>query len=101
MTDTLREVVEKGVKQNADRIALGKDPIKPFFMVGRMGDQEVVVRQDGTSVVMNVGLQEVEKVNLSGDDHEKEETGHEGGRGGSAGEGQGPGGAPGAVGREV
>ncbi len=42
-----------GVRENAQRLSVGEDPIKPFHMVGRMGDQAVVVQQQGSEVVLN------------------------------------------------
>lgn len=97
----VRQVIEKGVATNAERLSLGRDPIKPFYLAGRMGDQEVVIQQDGTQVIVNVGNRELEKIRLSEEkSDEKEKPGVEG-RGGSAGgQGQGPGGAAVALGGE-
>jgi transposase InsO family protein len=98
MAAEVRKVIEQGVKENAERLSVGKDPIKPFYMVGRMGDQAVVIQQQGTEVVMNVGTRELEKIQLTEDSHEEKKSGSEGGGGAAGGEGAGPGGAPGAVG---
>jgi transposase InsO family protein len=98
--ESVRKVVEQGVAANAERIALGHEPVKPFYMVGRMGEQAVVIRQEGSEVVMDVGTQPVEKIQLNGG-HDATETdrGSDGG-GGSPGEGPGAGGAPGDLGGE-
>jgi transposase InsO family protein len=96
MARQVRDTIEKGVQENAERMALGKEPLKPFYMVGRMGEQEVVIRQEGGSVVMNVGTRELEKLRLKEDDHEEAERGGKGGGGAAGGEGEGAGGAPGA-----
>lgn len=101
MADQVRETIQKGVARNAEELSLGRDPIKPFYLAGRMGDQEVVIRQDGTQVSVNVGNRELEKINLSEEkNHEKEEPGVEARRGSAGGEGQGHGGAAVAVGAE-
>jgi len=88
MADQVRSVIEKGVKENAERLAVGKEPIKPFYMVGQMGDKQVVIRQEGSEVVVNVGNQELEKINLNNEEktHEKTESGNESRDRGPAGE---------------
>ena len=97
----VREVIEKGVAKNAEQLSLGREVIKPFYLAGRMGDQEVTIQQEGTHVVMNVGNRELEKVRLSEEEnHEEKKPGVEGGSGSAGGEGKSPGGAPVAVGRE-
>ena len=96
MAQQVRGTIEKGVQENAERMALGKEPLKPFYMVGRMGEQEVVIRQEGGSVVMNVGTRELEKLSLKEEDHEEAERSGKGGGGKAGGEGQGAGGTAGA-----
>lgn len=99
MADQVRSTIEKGVRENAERLSVGKEPIKPFYMVGRMGDQAVVIQQQGTEVVMNVGNRELEKINLTEDGHaEKKEPHGEAGSEKPGSEGQGDRGAAGAVG---
>lgn len=100
VADEVRKVIEQGVKENAERLSLGKEPVKPFYMVGRMGDQAVVIRQEGGQVVMNVGQQELEKVKLTEANDAKAEPGNESRGGEPGGEGAGPGGAPGPIGGE-
>jgi transposase InsO family protein len=99
--DTVRHVIEKGVAANAERLALGQEPVKPFYMVGRMGDQAVVIRQEGSEVVMDVGSRPVETVQLNGGPDATEATRGSDGGGGSPGEGPGAGGAPDDLGRET
>ena len=100
VADEVRKTIEQGVKENAERLSLGKDPVKPFYMVGRMGDQAVVIRQEGGQVVMNVGQQELEKLHLKEDSDAEAKPGSES-RGGEPGsESSGAGGAPGALGGE-
>jgi transposase InsO family protein len=101
MSDAVRATIEKGVRENAERLAVGKEPIKPFYMVGRMGDQSVVIQQQGTEVVVNVGNRELEKINLTEDGHaEKKEPVGTSGRGEAGSEGAGDRGATGALRRE-
>lgn len=102
MSDAVRATIEKGVRQNAERLAVGKEPIKPFYMVGRMGDQSVVIQQQGTEVVVNVGNRELEKLSLAEDGHaEKKEPVGTSGRGEAGSEGAGDRGASGALRGEV
>lgn len=98
MAAQVRETIEKGVQKNAERMSLGQEPLKPFYLAGRMGDQEVVIKQEGGAVVMNVGRRELENLSLKEDGDEKEECGGPGGSGEPGGEGAGAGGAAGAVG---
>jgi transposase InsO family protein len=98
--ETVRQVIQKGIQQNAERLALGKEPVKLFYMVGRMGDQPVVVRQEGHGVVMEVGQRELERVNFKEQDDEKAPTGVAGPGGTAGGEGASDGGAVGPVGGE-
>lgn len=101
MADQVREIIEKGVAKNAEQLSLGREVIKPFYLAGRMGDQEVTIQQEGTNVVMNVGNRELEKVQLSEEQrHEEKKPGVEGGGGTTGGQGQGPGGTPVPVGRK-
>jgi transposase InsO family protein len=101
VADTVKAAIEKGVRENAERLALEKEPVKPFFLAGRMGDQSVVIRQEGAEVVVNVGDKELEKLRLSEEGHaEKAKPGGEAGGGESGGEGAGAGGAAGALGGE-
>jgi len=100
MAKQVRETIEKGVKANAERLSLAKEPLKPFYLAGRMGDRDVVIRQEGGEVIMNVGSQELEKLPLKEDPDAKKDAGVEGGGGQSGGESAGAGGAPSAVGRE-
>jgi transposase InsO family protein len=101
MAAQVREIIEKGVAKNAEQLSLGREVIKPFYLAGRMGDQEVTIQQEGTNVVMNVGNRELEKVQLSEEErHEEKKPGVEGGSGTAGGQGKGPGGTAVAVGGE-
>ncbi len=102
VADTVKAEIEKGVRENAARLALGKEPVKPFFLAGRMGDQSVVIRQEGSEVVVNVGEKELEKLHLMEEGHaEKAKPVGEVAGGESRSESAGAGGPAGAVGREV
>lgn len=54
LRDDVRKMVERGVKENAYELAVRGEPKKPFYMVGRLGDQSVVMRQDGGRVAVTV-----------------------------------------------
>jgi transposase InsO family protein len=58
----LRKVMERGIEENVLETALRGQPKKPFYMVGRMGDQSVVIQAEKGKVRMHVDDQESEKV---------------------------------------
>ena len=43
----LRDVIEKGVNENVEHLALHGSPKIPFYMVGRMGKKSVVITKEG------------------------------------------------------
>lgn len=48
----LREAIEKGVQENTLELALHGEPKSPFYMVGRIGAQSVVFREEKGQVKM-------------------------------------------------
>ena len=42
----LRQTIEKGIEENTLELALRGRPVDPFYMVGRMGGQSVVIRAE-------------------------------------------------------
>jgi len=50
----LRKVLEEGIAENVLEAALRGPPREPFYMVGRMGDQSVVIRAEKGKVKMLV-----------------------------------------------
>jgi transposase InsO family protein len=54
ITHDLKKTLEKGVEENALELALRGRPVDPFYMVGRMGDQSVVIRAEKGKVKMLV-----------------------------------------------
>jgi transposase InsO family protein len=50
----LRKVMERGIQENALELALRGEPKSPFYMVGRMGEQSVVIRAEKGQVKMLV-----------------------------------------------
>lgn len=54
----MKEVIEKGVEQNVEELALRGVPTAPFYMVGQMGEQSVVIRADKGKLKMTVGGEE-------------------------------------------
>lgn len=50
----LKKTLEQGVEENALEMALRGKPRDPFYMVGRMGDQSVVIRAEKGKVKMLV-----------------------------------------------
>ncbi len=54
----LKKTLEKGIEENALELALRGKPRDPFYMVGRMGDQSVVIRAEKGKVKMLVDGEE-------------------------------------------
>jgi len=50
----LRQVIERGLQDNVLELALRGQPRSPFYMVGRMGEQSVVIRAEKGQVKMLV-----------------------------------------------
>jgi transposase InsO family protein len=50
----LREVIERGIKENLEELALRGEPKEPFYVVGRMGEQSVVIRAEKGKLKMHV-----------------------------------------------
>jgi transposase InsO family protein len=50
----LRQTIEKGIAENTLELALRGRPVDPFYMVGRMGGQSVVIRAEKGKVRMLV-----------------------------------------------
>ena len=50
----LRQTIEKGIEENTLELALRGRPVDPFYMVGRMGGQSVVIRAEKGKVRMLV-----------------------------------------------
>ena len=54
ITHDLKKTLQKGVAENVLELALRGRPVDPFYMVGRMGDQSVVIRAEKGKVRMLV-----------------------------------------------
>jgi transposase InsO family protein len=54
----LRQVIERGMQENLLELALRGQPRRPFYMVGRMGEQSVVIRAEKGQVQMLVDGEE-------------------------------------------
>src|SRR5215471_17649103 len=54
----LRQVIERGLQENLLELALRGQPRSPFYMVGRMGEQSVVIRAEKGQVKMLVDGEE-------------------------------------------
>jgi transposase InsO family protein len=50
----LRQVIERGIQENVLELALRGQPRSPFYLVGRMGEQSVVIRAEKGKVKMLV-----------------------------------------------
>jgi len=104
----LKKVVERGVAENVLEMALRGKPQRPFYMVGRMGGQSVVIRAEKGKVKMLVDGEEEQpgrelvyavKEGAKGESNEQNEQGaHEGSAPDLHGAGEVGGGAGGVVG---
>ena len=76
----LRKVMERGIEENVLETALRGAPQAPFYMVGRMGDQSVVIRAEKGKIRMLVDGEHQSKcteqiMDLEGEiDEEKEQS---------------------------
>lgn len=73
----LKQVMAKGVEENALEMALRGRPRDPFYMVGRMGEQNVVIRAEKGKVRMMVDGEEKEKNHELVYEIEKDNINHE------------------------
>ena len=55
----MKETIERGVAANVEEMALRGKPVKPFYMVGRMGDKSVVIETDKKRMSVRVDGQEL------------------------------------------
>ena len=58
INNSLKTVLEEGIEDNTLEMALRGKPVDPFYMVGRMGDQNVVIRAEKGKVRMMVDGEE-------------------------------------------
>jgi hypothetical protein len=81
--EELKKTIAAGIKENLLELALRGEPKKPFYMVGRMGDQSVALRAEKGKLSMVVGDKSVESVKeitydiQSGGAHGNSESGSE------------------------
>lgn len=101
----LREALERGMQENLLELALRGEPKKPFYMVGQMGGQSVVMKVEKGELKMVVDGEEsrpVKEVNYpitGGAEHEQQHGGKgEEGTDGAECAGERPGGAGGVDG---
>ncbi len=71
----LRAVIERGIADNVQELALRGQPQEPFYMVGRLGQQSVVIRAEKGQVKMRLDGEETSlnqelTYNLKGEPHD-------------------------------
>ncbi|MGC3996464.1 MAG: hypothetical protein QM767_02595 [Anaeromyxobacter sp.] len=54
----VRAAVERSVQANALRLAKEKPPLKPFYLVGRLGDRDLSIAASAEGLRVNVGGEE-------------------------------------------
>jgi transposase InsO family protein len=79
----LRQVIERGIQENVLELALRGQPCSPFYMVGRRGEQSVVIRAEKGKVKMLVEGEEPQAnrevtYNLEGGTHDHRSQSEEG-----------------------
>lgn len=50
----LRVVIERGMKENLEELALRGEPKEPFYMVGRLGEESVVIRAEAGKLRVDI-----------------------------------------------
>jgi len=102
----LRQTVERGIQDNVLEMALRGKPRQPFYMVGRMGDQSVVIRAEKGKVRMLVDdekkdqelVYELEESESHGNEEKQQESGDEAAEAGVQRQGEERGGVESVVG---
>jgi len=92
----LRKVIEQGIRENVQALALDRAPKEPFYMVGRMGGQSVVLRVEKGQFRMQVDGEEPAReahYTLGGKSNDPNGRQDEAGEGAAQREGEGAGGA--------
>jgi transposase InsO family protein len=54
----IKETIEKGIAENVEEMAVHGEPKSPFYLVGRLGERSVVIREEGGKVSMVVDGEE-------------------------------------------
>jgi transposase InsO family protein len=75
----VRQVVEKGIEENVQELALRGQPKTPFYMVGRVGEKSVIIRAERGDVRMQVEGEEIQsgraaEANHDGDGEDRATT---------------------------
>jgi transposase InsO family protein len=68
----LRSVIEKTIEQNVLDQAMGRSPAAPFYMVGRLGDQSVVIRSEKGQVKMLIDPEQTQQGENNGSEQAEE-----------------------------
>jgi len=92
----LRKVIEQGMRENVQALALDRTPKEPFYMVGRMGGKSVVLRVEKGQFRMQVdGEEPVQEAHytIGGEPHGHDGHQDETGACHTQREGEGPGGS--------
>jgi transposase InsO family protein len=70
----VREAIEKGVATNAMALARERPRQKPFYLVGRLGDQDLSIALSGSGLLIKIGDREETIGLLKEDDDERTRT---------------------------
>jgi transposase InsO family protein len=76
----VRAAIEATVAANALRLAQHQPPRKPFYLVGRLGDQDLTISASGAGLKVRVGGEETTIPLSEEDDHETSTTRWDNGR---------------------
>jgi hypothetical protein len=64
LSGKVKEAIKAGVEENARALAEKNPPRKPFFMTGRFGDKDLIIRQEGDELVVDLGTGQAERIKV-------------------------------------
>ncbi|MBL8950972.1 MAG: DDE-type integrase/transposase/recombinase [Myxococcaceae bacterium] len=67
----VREAIEKNVTDNSLRLALEQPPVKPFYLVGRLGDRDVSIAASGSGLRVQLGDEQPQTIHLPKESHDE------------------------------
>lgn len=71
----VREAIERSVAENALRLAHQRPTVKPFYLVGRMGDRDVSIAADAGGLRVRLGDEQPQRIDLGKEEqHGSEEV---------------------------
>jgi transposase InsO family protein len=75
MAPQLRETIERTVEANARDLAMQRPVRKPFYLVGRLGDQDLTIAAAGGELHVQMGSEPPTKIQIDKEQEDADETG--------------------------